>query len=66
MQFKKQQLELDMEQWAGSKLGKEYMKCYCSIKEDHYKATLGAYKVSDAVKIRYVSPGLGFLQEAFV
>ena len=26
MQFKKQQLELDMEQWTGSKLGKEYVK----------------------------------------
>ena len=26
MQFKKQQLELDMEQWTGSKLGKEYIK----------------------------------------
>ena len=25
MQVKKQQLELDMEQWTGSKLGKEYI-----------------------------------------
>ena len=30
VQFKKQQLEPDMEQWAGSKLGKEYVKAvYC-------------------------------------
>ena len=30
MQVKKRQLELDMEQWAGSKLGKEYIKAvYC-------------------------------------
>ena len=30
MQAKKQQLELDMEQWTGSKLGKEYVKAaYC-------------------------------------
>ena len=29
MQFKKQQLELDMEQWTGSKLGKEYIKTAC-------------------------------------
>ena len=30
MQVKKQQLELDMEQQAGSKLGKEYVKVvYC-------------------------------------
>ena len=28
--FKKQQLELDMEQWTGSELGKEYVKLvYC-------------------------------------
>ena len=26
MQVKKQQLELDMKQWTGSKLGKEYVK----------------------------------------
>ena len=30
MWVKKQQLELDMEQWSGSKLGKEYDKAvYC-------------------------------------
>ena len=30
MQDKKQQLEPDMEQWTGSKLGKEYVKAvYC-------------------------------------
>ena len=30
MQAKKQQLELDMEQWTCSKLGKEYIKIlYC-------------------------------------
>ena len=30
MQVKKQQLELDMEQWTGSKLGKERVKdVYC-------------------------------------
>ena len=30
MQDKKQQLEPDMEQWTGSKLGKEYIKAvYC-------------------------------------
>ena len=32
MQFKKQQLELDMEQQTGSKLGKEYIKAaYCQL-----------------------------------
>ena len=30
MQVKKQKLELDMEQWTGSKLGKEHLKSiYC-------------------------------------
>ena len=29
MQFKKQQLELDMKQQTGSKLGKEYVKAIC-------------------------------------
>ena len=30
MQVKKEQLEPDMEQWTGSKLGKEYVKAvYC-------------------------------------
>ena len=30
MQIKKQQLEQDMNQWTGSKLGKEYVKAvYC-------------------------------------
>ena len=28
MQVRKQQLELDIEQWTGSKLGKEYIKLY--------------------------------------
>ena len=29
MQAKKQQLETDMEQWTGSKLGKDYVKAVC-------------------------------------
>ena len=32
MQVKKQQLELDMKQWTGSKLGKDYVKAvYCYL-----------------------------------
>ena len=32
MQVKKQQFEPDMEQWTGSKLGKEYIKAvYCTL-----------------------------------
>ena len=30
MQVKKQQLELDMEQWSDSKFGKEYIKAVCN------------------------------------
>ena len=29
MQVKEQQLELDTEQWTGSKLGNEYVKAVC-------------------------------------
>ena len=29
MQVKKQQLQLDIEQWTGSKLGKDYVKAVC-------------------------------------
>ena len=32
MQVKKQQLEVNMDQWTGSKLGKEYIKAvYCPL-----------------------------------
>ena len=31
MQDKKQQLELNMEQWTGSKLGKEYVEAVYSL-----------------------------------
>ena len=32
MQVKKQQLELDMEKWTASELGKEYVKAvYCQL-----------------------------------
>ena len=31
MQVKKQQLDLDMEQQTGSKLGKEYVKAVCIL-----------------------------------
>ena len=29
MHVKKQQLEMDIEQWTGSKLGKDYVKAVC-------------------------------------
>ena len=40
MQVKKQQLELDMKQWPGSKLGKKYIKAaYCRV--HHAKCKYG-------------------------
>ena len=45
MQIKKQQLELDMEQWTGSKLGKEYLKAVY-----HYPA-YSTYMQSTACKM---------------
>ena len=47
MQVKKQQLEPDMEQWTGSKLGKEYNKAvyrhpaYLTYKQSTSWETLG-------------------------
>ena len=41
MQVKKQQLELDMEQWAGSEFGKEYVKTvYCHTAYLNIQSTL--------------------------
>ena len=41
IQVKKQQLELDMEQWTGSKLGKEYIKAvYCHLAYLTYMQTI--------------------------
>ena len=52
MQVKKQQLEPNMEQWTGSKLGKEYIKavyCYPEYltymqRTDHHAKWLGGMK----------------------
>ena len=47
MQVKKQQLEPDMEQWTGSKLGKEYVKAayyhpaYLTSMQSTSRETLG-------------------------
>ena len=39
MQIKKQQLELDMEQQTGSKLGKEYVKAVCCTYKPLWKSS---------------------------
>ena len=43
MQVKKQQLELDIEQWTGSKLGKEYNKAVYSHPHNLYSAYNNLY-----------------------
>ena len=50
MQVKKQQLELDMEQWTGSKLGKEYIKgVYCHLADLTYMQNT-LYEIPDRIK----------------
>ena len=52
MQVKKQQLELDMEQWTGSKLGKEYVKAAY-----HYPAYLYMPRTSCEMP-GWIKPGI--------
>ena len=50
MQVKKQQLELDLEQQTGSKLGKEYIKAvYCQLANLTYMQSISC-KMSDWMK----------------
>ena len=55
MQVKKQRLELDMEQWTGSKLGKEYVKsvyCYPSyLTYMHIMQNAGLDEAQAGIKI---------------
>ena len=56
MQVKKQQLEPDMEQWTGSKLGKEYIKTvYChllfNLYAEHFTQNAGLDEVQARIKI---------------
>ena len=49
MQDKKQQLELNMEQWTGSKLGKEYVKAiYCHPAYLTYMQSIGNAGLDDS------------------
>ena len=57
MQVKKQQLELDMEQWTGSKLGKEYVKAihchpaYLTYMQSASCANAGLVEAQAGIKI---------------
>ena len=55
MQVKKQQLELDMEELTGSKLGKEYIKAVCCHPDylTYMKITL--CKILDYMKLELES-----------
>ena len=56
MQVKKQQLELDMEQQTGSKLGKEYVKavllsCLFNLHAGYIMRNAGLHEAQAGVKI---------------
>ena len=56
MQVKKQQLELDMEQWTGCKLGKEYVKavlspCLFNLHAEYIMWNAGLDEAQDGIKI---------------
>ena len=59
MQVKKQQLEPDMEQWAGSKLGKKYVKAvYCHPAYLTYMQST-SYKMPGEMNLKLESSLLG-------
>ena len=59
MKIKKQQLDLDMEQQIGSKLGKEYVKAlYCHLAYLTYKQST-SYKMPGWMKHKLESRLLG-------
>ena len=59
MQAKKQQLELDMEQHTGSKLGKEYIKAvYCHPADLTYMQSI-SWEMLDWMKHKLESRLLG-------
>ena len=59
MQVRKQQLELDMEQQTGSKLGKEYVKAvYCHLAYLTYMQST-SYEMPDCMKHKLESRMLG-------
>ena len=56
MQVKKQQLELNMEQQTGSKLGKEYIKavslpCLCNLYAEYIMQNVGQDEAQAGIKI---------------
>ena len=51
MQVKKQQIEPDMEQWTGSKLGKEYVKTVFNLYTEYIMRNTGLDEAQAGIKI---------------
>ena len=51
MQVKKQQIEPDMEQWTGSKLGKEYVKTVFNLYTEYIIRNTGLDEAQAGIKI---------------
>ena len=52
MQFKKQQLELDVKQWTGSKLGKEYvLSCLFKLRAEYIMQNDWLDEAQDGIKL---------------
>ena len=51
MQVKKQQIEPDMEQWTGSKLGKEYVKTVFNLYTEYTMRNTGLDEAQAGIKI---------------
>ena len=51
MQVKEQQIELDMEQQTGSKLGKEYVYCLFNLYAEHIMRNVGLDESQAGIKI---------------
>ena len=51
MQVKEQQIELDMEQQTGSKLGKEYVYCLFNLYAEHIMRNVGLDEAQAEIKM---------------
>ena len=62
MQVKKQQLEPDMGQWTGSKLGKEYVKAvYCHPAYLTYRQSTHVQSMNLPILVAYVNGIISYL-----
>ena len=64
MQVRKQQLELDMEQQTGSKLGKEYVYCLFNLYAEHIMRNFGMYEAQAKIGIKIARRNINNLRYA--